>query len=152
MKNEVKCINFDWLEVFCIEPADLCANYFKKLGWDARQREYVQPPSQVRVTPFLCADRRQRPVPANHPRVVRQFFQPLQRRLQFCHATTRKVGTPHRAREKRIPCHQQVVLFKIEAPPARRMSGSVENFRRQAATRERVAILFVGHQRRGTRG
>lgn len=43
MKNEVKCINLDWLEVFCIEPADLCANYFKNLGWDARQREYGTP-------------------------------------------------------------------------------------------------------------
>ena len=50
MKNEVKCINIDWLEVFCIEPADLCANYFKNLGWDARQREYGTPQYREMIT------------------------------------------------------------------------------------------------------
>ena len=28
MKPAVKCVNLDWLEVYCIEPIDMPAQYF----------------------------------------------------------------------------------------------------------------------------
>lgn len=50
MKNEIKCINIDWLEVYCLEPAILNADYFANLGWDARKREYGTPQYQEMFT------------------------------------------------------------------------------------------------------
>lgn len=42
----MKCVNIDWLEVFCLEdpigyPHD--ANYFRKCGWQIEEREYGTP-------------------------------------------------------------------------------------------------------------
>lgn len=43
--NEVatKCVNLDWLEVFCIEDGNKNAQYFKALGWNVDVREYGTP-------------------------------------------------------------------------------------------------------------
>lgn len=38
-----KCVNLDWLEVFCIEDGIKNANYFKNLGWQVNEREYGTP-------------------------------------------------------------------------------------------------------------
>lgn len=44
MKNYAnKVVNLDWLEVYCIEPSDLPAQYFKNLGWNVSVREYGTP-------------------------------------------------------------------------------------------------------------
>lgn len=43
MKN--RCVNIDWLEVYCIEPLDFHCNseYFKKIGFEVKTREYGTP-------------------------------------------------------------------------------------------------------------
>ena len=40
--NKVKCINLDWLSVYCLEPKGVVMNaaYFKALGWTVEEREY----------------------------------------------------------------------------------------------------------------
>lgn len=38
-----KCVNLDWLEVFCIEAGNFDANYFRNLGWQVNKREYGTP-------------------------------------------------------------------------------------------------------------
>lgn len=38
-----KCVNLDWLEVFCIEDGNKDAKYYKSLGWDVDAREYGTP-------------------------------------------------------------------------------------------------------------
>lgn len=43
MKPALKCINLDWLEVFCIEGGCLDAKYFQRLGWCVKEREYGTP-------------------------------------------------------------------------------------------------------------
>lgn len=43
MEPAIKCVNLDWLEVFCIEDGCLDANYFQRLGWNVRVREYGTP-------------------------------------------------------------------------------------------------------------
>ena len=43
MKPALKCVNLDWLEVFCLEPADMPAQYFQNLGWQVNVREYGTP-------------------------------------------------------------------------------------------------------------
>lgn len=43
MEPAIKCINLDWLEVFCIEDGCLDANYFQRLGWNVHIREYGTP-------------------------------------------------------------------------------------------------------------
>lgn len=43
MKPAIKCINLDWLEVFCIENDNLDAKYFQRLGWNVSEREYGTP-------------------------------------------------------------------------------------------------------------
>lgn len=43
MEPAVKCINLDWLEVFCLEDGCLDAGYFKRLGWNVSEREYGTP-------------------------------------------------------------------------------------------------------------
>lgn len=43
MKPALKCINLDWLEVFCIEDGCLDAKYFQRLGWCVNEREYGTP-------------------------------------------------------------------------------------------------------------
>lgn len=43
MEPAVKCINLDWLEVFCIEDGCLDPNYFQNLGWNVCVREYGTP-------------------------------------------------------------------------------------------------------------
>ena len=43
MKPAIKCVNLDWLEVFCIEPKDMPAQFFKNLGWQVAEREYGTP-------------------------------------------------------------------------------------------------------------
>ena len=43
--NKVKCINLDWLSVYCLEPKGVVLNaaYFKALGWTVEEREYGTP-------------------------------------------------------------------------------------------------------------
>lgn len=43
MKPALKCINLDWLEVFCIEDGCRDARYFQRLGWCVNEREYGTP-------------------------------------------------------------------------------------------------------------
>ena len=43
MEPAIKCINLDWLEVFCIEDGCLDPNYFQNLGWNVCVREYGTP-------------------------------------------------------------------------------------------------------------
>lgn len=43
MKPAIKCVNLDWLEVFCIEPTEMPAQYFQNLGWKVNVREYGTP-------------------------------------------------------------------------------------------------------------
>lgn len=43
MKPAIKCINLDWLEVFCIENGCFDAKYFQRLGWCVNEREYGTP-------------------------------------------------------------------------------------------------------------
>lgn len=43
MKPALKCINLDWLEVFCIEARPMDASYFKSLGWQVSIRDYGTP-------------------------------------------------------------------------------------------------------------
>lgn len=43
MKPALKCINLDWLEVFCLEDGNLDAKYFQRLGWCVNEREYGTP-------------------------------------------------------------------------------------------------------------
>lgn len=40
--NKVKCINLDWLSVYCLEPKGCAMNaaYYKALGWTVEEREY----------------------------------------------------------------------------------------------------------------
>lgn len=38
-----KCINIDWLEVFCIEPMPLTPDYYEQQGYKVRVREYGTP-------------------------------------------------------------------------------------------------------------
>lgn len=41
--SEGRCINIDWLEVYCLEPGrnfPLDANYFRKNGYDVRERSF----------------------------------------------------------------------------------------------------------------
>lgn len=44
MDPAIKCVNLDWLEVFCIEDdANKDAQYFQRLGWNVCVREYGTP-------------------------------------------------------------------------------------------------------------
>lgn len=63
--NKVKCINLDWLSVYCLEPKGCVMNaaYFKKLGWSVEEREYGTPQYREKFTlmngrhPFLEIER-----------------------------------------------------------------------------------------------
>lgn len=46
--NKVKCINLDWLSVYCLEPkgAILDAAYYKSLGWEVKKQNYGTPQYQ----------------------------------------------------------------------------------------------------------
>ena len=50
MEPAVKCVNLDWLEVYCIEPIDMPAQYFQNLGWQVNVREYGTPLYQEMFT------------------------------------------------------------------------------------------------------
>lgn len=43
MKPALKCINLDWLEVFCLEDGCLDAKYFQRFGWCVNERAYGTP-------------------------------------------------------------------------------------------------------------
>lgn len=52
-RNKVRCINLDWFEVFCredIEHFPVDANFFKKRGWEVKQREYGTPQYKEKFT------------------------------------------------------------------------------------------------------
>lgn len=63
--NKVKCINLDWLSVYCLEPKGCVMNaaYYKKLGWSVEEREYGTPQYREKFTlmngrhPFLEIER-----------------------------------------------------------------------------------------------
>ena len=63
--NKVKCINLDWLSVYCLEPKGVVMNaaYFKALGWTVEEREYGTPQYREKFTlmngrhPFLEIER-----------------------------------------------------------------------------------------------
>lgn len=63
--NKVKCINLDWLSVYCLEPKGVVMNaaYYKKLGWSVEEREYGTPQYKEKFTlmngrhPFLEIER-----------------------------------------------------------------------------------------------
>ena len=63
--NKVKCINLDWLSVYCLEPKGVAMNatYFKALGWTVEEREYGTPQYREKFTlmngrhPFLEIER-----------------------------------------------------------------------------------------------
>ena len=63
--NKVKCINLDWLSVYCLEPKGVVmdAAYFKNLGWSVEEREYGTPQYREKFTlmngrhPFLEIER-----------------------------------------------------------------------------------------------
>ena len=40
---KLRCINIDWLEVYCIEPMKLDANYYRALRYRVVQRDYGTP-------------------------------------------------------------------------------------------------------------
>lgn len=40
---KIRCINIDWLEVYCLEPFSLDAQYFERQGYKVRQRCYGTP-------------------------------------------------------------------------------------------------------------
>lgn len=43
IEPSIKCVNLDWLEVFCIEDGCKDATYFQNLGWQVNKREYGTP-------------------------------------------------------------------------------------------------------------
>lgn len=63
--NKVKCINLDWLSVYCLEPKGVVMNaaYYKALGWSVVEREYGTPQYREKFTlmngahPFLEIER-----------------------------------------------------------------------------------------------
>lgn len=63
--NKVKCINLDWLSVYCLEPKGVVMNaaYYKNLGWSVEEREYGTPQYKEKFTlmngrhPFLEIER-----------------------------------------------------------------------------------------------
>lgn len=63
--NKIKCINLDWLSVYCLEPKGCVMNaaYFKALGWTVEEREYGTPQYREKFTlmngrhPFLEIER-----------------------------------------------------------------------------------------------
>lgn len=63
--NKIKCINLDWLSVYCLEPKGCAMNaaYFKALGWTVEEREYGTPQYREKFTlmngrhPFLEIER-----------------------------------------------------------------------------------------------
>ena len=63
--NKIKCINLDWLSVYCLEPKGVVMNaaYFKALGWTVQEREYGTPQYKEKFTlmngrhPFLEIER-----------------------------------------------------------------------------------------------
>lgn len=63
--NKVKCINVDWLSVYCLETKGCVMNaaYYKKLGWSVEEREYGTPQYREKFTlmngrhPFLEIER-----------------------------------------------------------------------------------------------
>lgn len=63
--NKIKCINLDWLSVYCLEPKGYVMNaaYYKKLGWSVEEREYGTPQYREKFTlmngrhPFLEIER-----------------------------------------------------------------------------------------------
>lgn len=63
--NKVKCINLDWLSVYCLEPKGCVMNaaFYKKLGWSVEEREYGTPQYREKFTlmngrhPFLEIER-----------------------------------------------------------------------------------------------
>lgn len=63
--NKVKCINLDWLSVYCLEPKGCVMNaaYYKSLGWSVEEREYGTPQYREKFTlmngrhPFLEIER-----------------------------------------------------------------------------------------------
>lgn len=63
--NKIKCINLDWLSVYCLEPKGVAMNaaYFKALGWTVEEREYGTPQYREKFTlmngrhPFLEIER-----------------------------------------------------------------------------------------------
>lgn len=63
--NKVKCINLDWLSVYCLEPKGVAmtAAYFRNLGWSVVEREYGTPQYREKFTlmngrhPFLEIER-----------------------------------------------------------------------------------------------
>lgn len=63
--NKIKCINLDWLSVYCLEPKGCVMNaaYYKKLGWSVEEREYGTPQYREKFTlmngrhPFLEIER-----------------------------------------------------------------------------------------------
>lgn len=63
--NKIKCINLDWLSVYCLEPKGVAmtAAYFRKLGWTVEEREYGTPQYREKFTlmngrhPFLEIER-----------------------------------------------------------------------------------------------
>ena len=63
--NKIKCINLDWLSVYCLEPKGCVMNaaYYKNLGWSVEEREYGTPQYKEKFTlmngrhPFLEIER-----------------------------------------------------------------------------------------------
>ena len=63
--NKIKCINLDWLSVYCLEPQGCVMNaaYYKNLGWSVEEREYGTPQYREKFTlmngrhPFLEIER-----------------------------------------------------------------------------------------------
>ena len=49
--NKIKCINLDWLSVYCLEPKGVVMNaaYFKALGWTVEEREYGTPQYREKI-------------------------------------------------------------------------------------------------------
>lgn len=63
--NKVKCINLDWLSVYCLEPKGVVMNaaFYRRLGWSVVEREYGTPQYREKFTlmngrhPFLEIER-----------------------------------------------------------------------------------------------
>lgn len=43
LKSKIRCLNIDWLEVYCIEAGCHDANYFRANGYEVVEREYGTP-------------------------------------------------------------------------------------------------------------
>lgn len=93
--NRIRCVNLDWLEVYCLEsnlhyPHD--AEYFRSCGYHVSEREYGTPIYEQMFTVFGPDDRpmievRRKPKQSSRPEAKASFLDPYSCHIRLTNRT-----------------------------------------------------------------